>query len=204
MRKFQIVLSITFIFISTSLIFGEEENIWEFAAQANFYKLPDHTYLNPIVSADRNHLHLEGRFNYEDLDTGSLFAGYNFSTGENIEFSLTPIVGAVFGNSNGIAPGFLIDLSYGKLSLSSEGEYFFSTDEKESNFFYSWSELLYSPADWIWFGIAGQRTRAYQTDLEIQRGLALGFGKENLAITGYVMNIGWDDVFGVISLEYSF
>ncbi len=190
--------------LSPVLLFGEEENPWEFSAVANLYMLPDETYLNPVISADRNHLHLEARYNYEDLDTGSVFAGYNFQTGDTVELNVTPILGGVFGNSNGIAPGFLLELNYKKLSLTSEGEYLFSTDEKESNFFYSWSELAYSPAEWIWFGIAGQRTRAYKTDLEIQRGLFVGFGKGNFSVTGYVMNLGFDDVFGLISVEYQF
>ncbi|HSE41385.1 MAG TPA: hypothetical protein VLH08_11535 [Acidobacteriota bacterium] len=185
-------------------VFAQDENSWEFGLEANFYKLSDRTYLNPVISADKNQFHVEARYNYEDLNTGSLFGGYNLSGGDALEFSVTPIVGAVFGNSDGIAPGFLIDLNYGRFSFSSEGEYFFSSDGKESNFFYSWSELFYSPADWIWFGMAGQRTRAYETDLKIQRGIALGFGKENFAITGYIMNIGWDDVFGVVSVGYSF
>jgi len=192
------------LFLSPLLLFGEEENPWEFLAVANLYMLPDDTYLNPVLSADKNHLHLEARYNYEDLDTGSVFAGYNFQTGDTLELNVTPILGGVLGNSNGIAPGFLFELNYKKLSFTSEGEYLFSTDEKESNFFYSWSELAYSPAEWIWFGIAGQRTRAYKTDLEIQRGLLLGFGKGSFGVTGYIMNLGFDDVFGLISAEYQF
>jgi hypothetical protein len=181
-----------------------EENPWEFTIEATTYIIPDESYSNPVFSADKNHLHLEARYNYEDLDTTSVFAGYNFHTGDEWELNVTPIVGGVFGNSNGIAPGFLFELNYKKLNISSEGEYFFSSDDEEFNFFYSWSEISYSPADWIWFGIAGQRTRAYQTDLEIQRGLLLGFGIGNFSITGYVMNPGWDDVFGVINVGYQF
>ena len=186
------------------LLYGEEEGTWEFAAEGSLYILPDQTYFNPVISADKNRFHLEARYNSEDLETGSVFTGYNFQKGTEVEVNVTPIIGAVFGNSNGIAPGFLFELNYKKLSLSSEGEYLFSTDEKESNFFYSWSEVSYSPADWFWFGIAGQRTRAYQTDLEVQRGILIGFGFRNFAITGYVMDLGWDDPFGVITLEYSF
>jgi len=177
---------------------------WEFNAEVTTYIIPDESYANPVISADQNHLHLEGRYNYEDLDTTSIFAGYNFYADGKVELSVTPIFGGVFGNSNGVAPGFLFELNYNKLSISSQGEYFFSSDEKESNFFYSWSEISYSPVDWIWFGIAGQRTRAYQTDLEIQRGFLLGVSIGNFSITGYVMNVFFDDVFGVINVGYQF
>jgi hypothetical protein len=192
------------VFLLPLTLLAQEENPWEFSAEANLYILPDVTYLNPVLSADKGYLHLEARYNDEDLETGSIFAGMNFHTGESLEFSVTPIIGGVFGNSNGVAPGFLLEINYGSVSFSSEGEYFFSSDDKEFNFFYSWSELVYSPADWIWFGIAGQRTRAYQTDLEIQRGLVLGFGKENISVSGYVMNIGFGDVFGLVSVGYEF
>ena len=204
MKNIRLLFVFCIAFILPISIHGEENNSWELAAIANLYMLSDQAYLNPLISADKNFLHLEARYNYEDLETGSIFAGINFQTGDSVELNVTPIIGVVFGNSNGIAPGFSFELNYGNLSISSEGEYFFSSDEKESNFFYSWSEVAYSPADWIWFGVAGQRTRAYETDLEIQRGLLLGFGKGNITVTGYVMNLGWDDVFGLISLEYSF
>jgi hypothetical protein len=182
----------------------EEGNAWEFNAEVTTYIIPDESYANPVISADKNHLHLEGRYNYEDLDTTSIFAGYNFYAGDKVELSLTPMFGAVFGNSKGIAPGFLLELNYKKLTISSENEFFIDSDEKESNFFYSWSEISYSPADWIWFGIAAQRTRAYQTDLEIQRGLLVGVGIGNFSITGYVMNVFFDDVFGVVNVGYQF
>jgi hypothetical protein len=204
MKIIRLLIGFCAVFILPIVVYGQEDNSWEFNTTANLYILSDNTYLNPVVSADKNHLHLEARYNYEDLNTGSVFAGYNFHAEDSLEVSFTPIIGAIFGNSNGVAPGFLFELNYQKISISSEGEYFFSSDEKESNFFYSFSEIVYSPADWAWFGIAGQRTRAYKTDLEVQRGLVVGFGIENLEISGYIMNLGWDDVFGLVSVGYHF
>jgi hypothetical protein len=180
------------------------EDVWEFNASVSTYFLQDQTYLSPVFSADKRHLHLEGRYNDEDLHTGSIFAGYNFHAGEELELNATPILGGVFGRTNGIAPGLLLDLTFHKLSFSTQTEYLFSTDSKESNFFYAWSDLIYSPTEWIWFGIAGQRSRVYRTDLEVQRGFLLGFGKGNFGITGYLMNFGWGDSFGLVTLEYQF
>ena len=192
------------VFVFSVSAFGEEKPVWEFSVEGNLYILEDNTFFNPVISADNNYFHLEARYNDEDLETGSLFAGYNFQKGEDVAVRVTPMIGVVFGNSNGVAPGFIFELNYKKLSFSSEGEYLFSTDEKESNFFYSWSELAYSPAEWIWFGIAGQRTRAYKTDLDVQRGFLLGVGFGNFAITGYLMDLGWDHPFALVSIEYSF
>jgi len=41
-------------------------------------------YVSPIVAADHGWLHLEARYNYENLRTGSLWAGYNFSAGQEV------------------------------------------------------------------------------------------------------------------------
>ncbi len=70
-------------------------------------------YLSVIATADRESLHLEARYNYEALDTGSVFAGWNFSGGDGLKCELTPILGAVFGAKQGIAPGFEASVAYG-------------------------------------------------------------------------------------------
>jgi hypothetical protein len=199
-----IPMVIGFLFLLPISVSAQEQSSWKFAAEANLYLIPDESYLNPILAADHNRLHLEFRYNYEDLETASVFGGYSFQTGDVLELNVTPVVGLVLGNSDGIAPGALLDLGYKKLSISNEFEYFLSFEEKESNFFYAWSEIVYSLKDWIWFGIAGQRTRAFESDLEIQRGFLLGFGYNNFELSGYVMNPGLDDSFGLITVGYTF
>ena len=36
---------------------------------------------------------------YEDMEQGNLFGGYNFHVGDSFELTFTPMVGAVIGNS---------------------------------------------------------------------------------------------------------
>lgn len=177
---------------------------WEFSAAANFYIFPDDHYINPNFSVSHEHLFLQGRYNYEDLHTGSIFGGYTFGIGKKVEFSATPVVGAVFGNTNGIAPGLLWELNWKKLSVYSESEYLIDLSGKESNFYYAWGELTYAPADWMFFGLVVQRTRLYQTDLDTQSGLMLGFTEKFLTVTTYVFNPGYGDVFGVVSVVADF
>ena len=81
------------------------------------------SYVAPVLTADRRSLHIEARYNYEDLETGSLCLGRNFSFGTNVTLELTPMIGGVFGSSTGVAPGYLLSLAYRRLSLESEGEY---------------------------------------------------------------------------------
>jgi len=161
---------------------------WSFAASAYTFIVPDDSnYVQPLFAADRDWLHLEARYNYEDRDTGSLWIGYNFSGGETVSWELTPMLGGVFGNTTGIAPGYEGSLSWRKLELYSEGEYVITGEESE-RFFYNWSELALAPVEWFRFGLVTQRTRAYQSDRDIQRGLLVGFSYKLADVTTYVFN----------------
>ena len=182
-----------------------DEKAWSFSASASTYIVPDdQEYVQPTFSADRGWLHLEARYNYENLETGSAWVGYNFSGGKKLEWEFTPMLGGVFGNTTGIAPGYKLSLTYWKFEFSSEGEWVFDTGNSEGNFFYNWSELSISPVDWFRFGLVGQRTRAYQTDVDIQRGLLMGFSYKKIDFTTYVFNLGQGKPTWVFAVGASF
>lgn len=193
----------------SSLVNGQEVEKqapapWNFAAHVNFYFIPDDFIMLPVFQADKNALHLEARYNYEDVETFSAWAGYNISGGNAFEYTLTPMIGGVVGLTNGIAPGLEITLGYKGFELYSEAEYLFDSASPENNFFYNWADFTYSPKDWLWFGISAQRTRLYETDLDIQRGLLAGAGLKQWELTTYLYNLGFDDPFLLITLSVSF
>ena len=144
--------------------------------------------MQPTFTADRGWLHLEARYNYEALDTGSAWVGYNFSGGDKLAWELTPMIGGVFGDTTGVAPGYKGSLSWLKLELYSEGEYVFDTRSTSDSFFYNWSELTLAPAEWFRFGLVTQRTRVYKSDRDIQRGVLAGVSFARGSLTGYVLN----------------
>jgi hypothetical protein len=167
----------------------EADKSWSFSASAYAYFVPDsREYVQPTFTADRDWLHLEARYNYENLETGSAWIGYNFGGGKKLTWELTPMLGGVFGNTTGIAPGYKGSLSWWKLELYSEGEYVIDTGHSSLSFFYNWSELTLAPVEWFRFGLVTQRTRAYQTDRDIQRGVLAGFSYKKLDLTAYVFN----------------
>ena len=166
-----------------------DEKAWSFSAFAYTYFVPDdREYVQPTFTADRGWLHLEARYNYEALDTGSAWVGYNFSGGEKLTWEFTPMLGGVFGDTTGIAPGYKGTLSWRKLELYSEGEYVMDTGNFSDSFFYNWSELTLAPVEWFRFGLVTQRTRLYKTDRDIQRGLLAGFSFKKVSLTGYAFN----------------
>jgi hypothetical protein len=180
-------------------------NTWSFAAAGYGYIIPnDQSYFSPTFRADKKWMHLEARYNYEDRNTGSLWLGYNVSFGEKLVFEATPMAGGIFGKTSGVAPGYLLTLSYKKTSLYSEGEFVFDAKNSASNFFYNWNELTYSPTDWLRVGLASQRTRAYQTPLDVQRGFFTGFSYRKVDFTTYVFNVGWTDPTVVLAIGFKF
>jgi hypothetical protein len=182
-----------------------DKSTWSFAVAGYGYIIPDdQSYFSPTFRADRDWVHLEARYNYEDRKTGSLWFGYNLSFGEKLVLDVTPMVGGVFGNTTGVAPGYLFTLSYKKISLYSEGEFVIDMKNSGSNFFYNWNELTYSPTDWLRAGLASQRTRAYQTPLDVQRGFFAGVTYKKVDFTTYVFNVGWTDPTVVLALGYKF
>ncbi|MGC2049604.1 MAG: hypothetical protein WA635_13475, partial [Gallionella sp.] len=171
-----------------------------------YYSLNDQSdFLLAVAIAERGPLHLEARYNYEALDAGSLFAGWKFSGGDKLTYDLTPIIGAVFGATQGIAPGFEASVVYGITDFYIESEYMYDTNAKEDSYTYAWSELGFSPLDWLRFGLVGQRTRVYSSDRDIQRGgfAQLMTGKVTLGL--YVFNPDdSDNRFAIFSLAAEF
>jgi hypothetical protein len=156
---------------------------WSGSASLYLYAVPDDAnFVQPTVALDRGWLHLEARFNYEDLDTASAWVGGTFSIGERVTLELTPMAGVVFGNTSGGAIGYSGSVTWRSLDLYSESEYVFASGDGES-FAYTWSEFGWSPTSWLRAGLAVQRTRTYGAERDIQRGFfgAVTLGKWELS-----------------------
>ncbi len=188
--------------------FGQnsDSSRWNFATELNGYAFEGgDKLLLPVFKANKDWLHLEARYNYEDMQTFSGWVGYNWESSlSKMDFVITPMVGGATGNTKGFLAGFEATFQLGKFELYSETEHLWDAAGSEYNYFYTWSDLTYSPQDWLWVGISAQRTRLYQTDLEIQRGLILGFGKGKWEFTGYLYNWGFGETFGLLTVGIEF
>ncbi|HMO64522.1 MAG TPA: hypothetical protein PKE47_04740, partial [Verrucomicrobiota bacterium] len=179
---------------------------WAFSVSAAVYVVKDdRDFFQPTLMADRDWLHLEARYSYENLDTGSVWVGYNFAGEGAVDWSVTPMLGGVFGRTTGVSPGYRGALHWWRLDLFSEGQYVVDAADTDDNFFYNWSELSLSPAEWFRFGLAAQRTRVYRSDLDTQRGFLVGVAWATASLTAYVFNPEDDDErLFVISLGVEF
>lgn len=188
--------------------FGQssDSSRWNFAADLNGYSFEGgDKFLLPVFKANRDWLHLEARYNYEDRQTFSGWVGYNWEGSvSKMDFFITPMVGAAGGNTRGFLAGFEASLQLGKVELYSETEHLWDASATENNFFYTWTDLIISPKDWWWVGLSAQRTRLYQTDRELQHGILLGLGAGQWSFTGYIYNWGIGEAFGLLTVEYEF
>jgi hypothetical protein len=162
------------------------------------------SYVQPTLTVDRGGLHLEGRYNYEAKDTASAWIGWNLSCGDALKVGFTPMVGGVFGEMRGIAPGFTFTLEWGPVALWAQAEYVFDLRDSSQSFAYEWSELSVTGPDWLRVGLVLQRTRAFQTSTEVQGGPLAGVSFWKLSATVYLFAPGTSDQFVVLSAAGTF
>jgi hypothetical protein len=181
------------------------ESEWECSLSTSTYLVQNgRDYVNPNLVADRGWLHLEARYNYEAIKTGSLWLGYNFSFGKKLAFELTPMFGGVFGDITGIAPGYTISISYEAIAFFTQGEYFFDAGNRSDDFFYSWSELSYAPVTWFRAGIVVERTKAFGSTSDIRPGPLVGFKYKKVDFTTYWLSPGSRDAAFIFTVALNF
>jgi hypothetical protein len=182
------------------------EHAWNVRVAVSAYLFAQESdYVQPTVAVDHGVLHLEARYNYEAQQTGSLWVGWNFEWGKEVRFALTPMLGGVFGDVNGIAPGVEWDLSWGPLELYSETEFVIDLGNSSASDVYTWSEFSASPFEWLRAGIALQRTRAFAASRIVQWGPLVGFKVWKLSASAYWFNPGQADAqYWVVSLGGNF
>lgn len=161
-------------------------------------------YLQPTLRAERGFLHLETRYSYEDLMTGSAWAGLKVTGGEEVWWELVSMLGVVFGRTNGVAPGYEGAIGWWKLELYSEGEFVLDFDPAAEAFFFDWSELTAAPVDWFRVGLLTQRTRVFSSGRALERGLLAGLTWEPATLTLHVLNPDDARPIFIVSLGASF
>ena len=183
----------------------ERERPWKATATAFLYVVRDQpNFLMVTAPADIHRwFHVEARYNYEALDSGSTFVGVNGAWGSDLRLRLTPMVGGVFGSLSGVVPALRVTLAWWKLDLYSESEVVVTFGEGIDDFFYNWSELGFSPLHWLRAGAVLQRSRIFTMPEEIQRGLFVAVTIKSLTVSLYEFNLGWTTPTWVVAFGVS-
>ena len=183
-----------------------ERPAWEFGLTAYPTFVRDgENYTSVIAVADRGALHLEARYNYESIGARSAFVGWTFSGGEGLHLGADAAAGRRLGrharicSRAGSEPWLEVDrLLRRRLSMCAAGS------RCDDSYLYAWSELGYSPFEWLRVGLAGQRTNAYDSGRDIQRGPFVQFTWRRVTVGGYWFNPGSDDQIVVSMIGVSF
>ena len=167
--------------------------------------LPDQPNLGMAVgSVNVGALRFEGRYNYEARASASAFVGWKFEGGDAIAWEVTPIIGSLFGRSRGVVPGFEAAVSWKSFDFYIEAEHVFDRQDSDANFTYAWSELGWTPVEWLRVGIVGQRTRVVDNDRDIQRGVLLQVLAGKATFSLYAFNPDNADRYATFSLGLAF
>jgi hypothetical protein len=124
-----------------------------------------------VATLDYRRWRFEARYNYEAENAGSAFIGYRFSGGDAVTFEITPILGALFGAARGVVPGVEASVAWGPFDAYVEAEYVDDRRNPGTSYTYAWSEVGWTPAEWLRVGLVAQRTGTVDTGREIQRGV---------------------------------
>ena len=143
----------------------------------------------PVLNYTNKHgFYGEARYNYEELQTGSLYAGKKFTGGKKINYSVTPMLGVVFGKYNGGSAAMNVDFEYERIFFSGQLQYTVNKENKEENFFYNWAEAAWQPLDWVYAGVSMQQIKLRNENLKSVPGLLLGFQINSITVPLYLFS----------------
>jgi hypothetical protein len=181
------------------------ERPFEVTATTYAYFVPEASnFVMVVAPVDIRRVHVEARYNYEALNSGAGFVGFNVGWGERLKLHLTPMIGALVGDLDGWVPALRWRLTWWKLDIYSESEVVFDLAGPGDSFFYNWSELGISPLEWLRGGIVLQRSRVFQTPLDIQRGLFIGVTYRFATVSLYELNAFWTTPTWIAALAVSY
>lgn len=124
----------------------------------------------------RNYWYVEARYNYEEMNTISVYLGKTFSSEDKLRYSVTPMLGAVAGQFKGGSVGINAVVDYEKIFFSTQSQYTFSIHERREDFFFAWSELGYQPWKWFFVGLSTQQTYLVKVNASLSEpGIMVGF-----------------------------
>ena len=141
----------------------------------------------PVASYQNgNGFYAESRYNYEELNTFSFYMGRTFFKESAVSYSISPIAGAVIGDFNGGSIGANISLGYKNFYIYTQPQYTFSLEAAYNNFIYSWTDITYSPLNWLSVGVSLQHTKPYRSKGFIENGLVIEAAYKKFTFPVYI------------------
>ena len=177
------------------------------------FSLEQYSYLGSTTTAtntvspiahyqSKSNWYAEARYNYEEAQTFSLYAGRTFAKENRFSYSFTPMVGGMTGKLKGAALGLNMELDFENFNFSSQSQYAMMTGNVSTNFFFSWSELSYRPVSWFYGGLSMQHTQMYRTNALVEPGVMVGFSIKQWTIPLYGFIPYADNRYFIVGVGY--
>jgi hypothetical protein len=163
----------------------------------------NYVWMPVIHYQSKKGIYAELRYNYEDLNTVSVYGGKTFAGGKTLQFSVTPMVGFAVGQFNGVSIATNTEVEWRSIYLSSQTQYSIATQVGEPDFFFTWSELGYNISRHLYGGFAIQYTKQ-QAFSDTEPGIVLGFNFRNFSIPVYAFSPLSSNPNFIIGLNYVF
>ncbi len=167
-----------------------------------FGSYQQYIYMPVVHFQSKRNWYTEARYNYEDLQTVSLYVGKTFTGTNRLSYTLTPLLGGAVGRFNGISTGVNFDMEFDKFYFSSQSQYSISTNHINPSFLYNWSELCYQSFSWMYTGLAVQQTHSQPAGSLLEPGLLVGFSFKNYTIPIYTFDPMKKERYFVVGINY--
>lgn len=129
------------------------------------------------------------RYNYDEDQTVSVFAGKTFGAERQWTWMLRPQLGLLAGRFTGVGATVEAAIDRGLFSLSTRPQYSVSF-RQEAPFFYNWTEASLQPFSFLYAGAALQHTYTRGEQPLLEPGLLLGFTFKNFDVPLYFFSPG--------------
>lgn len=130
-------------------------------------------------------MYTEIRYNYEALNTFSVYGGWTFKGGNELQFSSTPMLGVSAGDFSGVSVANNTEAEWNNIYISCQSQYSFGIKGRNADFLFAWSELGYSFTDMLYAGLALQYTREKGSQIT-DPGFIIGLNFKKVTIPIYI------------------
>ena len=157
----------------------------------------------PIASYQTsNNWYMEARYNYEALNSFSLYYGKTFEKTAPVSYQVSPILGFVAGSLDGGSVGMNLEMDYNKLNFNTQSQYTFSIDKRSNSYVYSWSDLTYQLTDRFAAGVSLQQTKLYQVNGTFESGILVKAAYNAWTFPLYIFRPGTGNRYFVLGINY--
>lgn len=158
----------------------------------------------PVVNfTTKENEYAECRYNYEEVNTFSVFGGKIMEGGKVFRYRFIPMIGFSAGEFTGISLATKTECEWKNFFLSAEMQYSVSCKKDQPSFIFNWSELGYTLSDYFFLGASFQYLVENKFG-RIEPGFMGGVSFKKITMPVYVFSPFKSSRYFVFGVNYSF